>query len=122
MQGLVALAALAGAAWSCSNSYGDRTVFFTDARVVERDPGELGDDAGSAAQDTECADGQIVDSSDECYQDDAFCRELPDGRYCTGDSGRQRCQPGPDEDGTLHASPSDASPKLLCAPPLTAIH
>jgi Kazal-type serine protease inhibitor domain len=31
----------------------------------------------------EC-EGMIVDSSARCLQDDAFCRELPDGRYCTG--------------------------------------
>ena len=31
-----------------------------------------------------CEGGEIVDSSDECLVDDAFCHALDDGRYCTG--------------------------------------
>jgi hypothetical protein len=31
-----------------------------------------------------CEDGEIVDSSADCLQDDAFCYALEDGRYCTG--------------------------------------
>lgn len=38
---------------------------------------------GPCAREPEC-DGDIVESSANCLQDDAYCRELPDGRYCTG--------------------------------------
>ena len=28
--------------------------------------------------------GKVVDNSDECLQDDSYCWQLPDGRWCTG--------------------------------------
>ncbi len=44
--------------------------------------------ADSPAQVTDggdpCPDGDVVASETDCLLDSAFCRELPDGRYCTG--------------------------------------
>jgi hypothetical protein len=64
----------------------------TDAGSTPPDPiggdggpvtdGSAGEDAGVTTND--CADGMIVSSAADCLQDDAFCVELPDGRFCTG--------------------------------------
>ena len=44
------------------------------------------ENCGEADTDAEdpCPDGEVVDSSDNCLMDDAFCYELPDGSWCTG--------------------------------------
>jgi hypothetical protein len=97
---ILALVALLGAAMSC------------------------GDQSGSADAGADCDGGTIVDSSSECLQDEAFCRELPDGRFCTGGQAPQ-CP-----DGATPIAPGQPCPanmacwefalSLHCARPIDA--
>lgn len=70
---------------------GDRWQAVEDGPCYPTSPGD-GDGDGDGDQDggapdggdDECPNGLIVDSRAGCYQDDAFCIELGDGRFCTG--------------------------------------
>ncbi|HMJ12172.1 MAG TPA: hypothetical protein VK524_12195, partial [Polyangiaceae bacterium] len=54
-------------------------------RGLGNDAGPTRDAAvGSDAGANECPNGMVVVTASDCLQDDAFCIELPDGRWCTG--------------------------------------
>ena len=82
-----------------------------------RGAGESQHDAGAQFSDASveggagCEDGTIVKTSSDCLQDEAFCRELADGRYCTGPQ-TPRCP-----EGAIALPPDQPCPRnMVCWP------